>query len=132
MPVRASPGRPAVALRTQARNAVMVEKEVGFEFVQVGNFQPPASNAAQQGAQHRFIKTCWLGKNDVPEIDLSIDQCDAKHASTGGVVPIIFHNSRKGLFIDADTSDFDGLADVQIPIHYDCRAVVTDRKSTRL
>lgn len=104
----------------------MVEKEVGFEFIQVGDFQPPAGNAPQQRAQHRFVKTRWRRKDDVPEIDLSIGQSDTKNAGTGGIILIILHNSRQSLFVHPDSPDFDRLADVKIPIYYDCRAVVTD------
>ena len=126
IPVGARPGRPAVALRTQTRNAVVVEKEIGFEFVQIRNFKPPARNAPQQGAQHRFVKTRRRGKDNVPEIDPRICQGDAEHAGAGGIVLIIFHNSRQGLLVDPNTPDFDGLADVEIPIDDDCCAIVTD------
>lgn len=124
--IGANPGRPAVALRTRTRNAVVIKKELRFEFVQVRNFEPPASNAPQQGAQHGFSKTRWRGKDDVPEIDFCIGQYDAKHARPGGIILIIFHNSRQSLFVDADTPDFDGLADVKVAIHDDGCAVVAD------
>lgn len=34
---------------------MVIEKEIGFEVVEVGDFEPPAGNTAKQDAQHGFI-----------------------------------------------------------------------------
>ena len=54
LPIRANPSGPAAALPTEARDAVVIEKEIGFEFIEIRDFEPPAGNAAKQGAQNGF------------------------------------------------------------------------------
>ena len=44
------------------RDAVVIEKKIRFEFVQVGSFEPPASDRPQQGAQHGVFEPPAGGK----------------------------------------------------------------------
>jgi hypothetical protein len=47
------------------------------------NFEPTASNAPQQRAQHGFFLPCGRREDNVPQIDLTVTQGDAKHAAGG-------------------------------------------------
>lgn len=104
---------------------MVIEKEIGFEFVEVGDFETPAGNAAKQGAQDGIIQVRRRGKDNVPEIDLAILQGDAEYARVGAVILVIADHSRQGLFVDSNAPDFNGLANTQVPIQQDRRAVMT-------
>ena len=62
----------------------MIEKKIAFEFIQVGNFEPPAGNAPEWRANGMF-NARGRREDDVPQIGLLVVQCDAKHAA-GAVV----------------------------------------------
>jgi len=124
--IRSNPCGPAAALSTEARDAVVIEKEIGFEFIEIRDFEPPASNTVKQGAQHGFVKVRRRGEDDVPEIDLVFCQDDAEHPGVRVVIPVIADHPRHGLFVDSNPPDFNGLADIQIAVHQDRGAVMTD------
>ncbi len=126
LPIGANPSGPTAALSAEPSNTMVIEKEIGFEFIEVGDFEAPAGNAAKQGAQDGFFQFRRRGKDNVPEIDLAILQGDAEYARVGAVLPVIADYSGHSLFVDSNTPDFDGLTDAELPVDHDCGAVVTD------
>lgn len=105
--IRASSGGPAAALPAQARDAVVMEKKVGFEFIEVGKFEPPAGNAPDQ---HGMFHARGRREDDVPQIGLLVARCDAKHAAGAVVIQVRSHTASQRFLVGFD-ADFDGLAD---------------------
>ena len=81
------------------------------------NFEPPASNAPQQRAQHGFFLPCGRREDNVPQIDLTVAQGDAKHAAGGARILVASHNAREPFLVGSDAPDFDGLADAEVPVY---------------
>ena len=65
--IGAIPGGPTAALRAKPRDAVVTEEELGFEFVEIGHFKPPAGDATEQGTQNGFLRFRGCGKDDITE-----------------------------------------------------------------
>jgi hypothetical protein len=105
---------------------MVIEKEIGFEFIEISDFEAPASNAAKQSAQDRFIQVRGRGKDDVPEIGLAIFQRDAEDARVRALIFVIADYLRHSFLVDSNAPDFDGLANTQFPIDHERRAMVTD------
>lgn len=124
--MRRSPGGPSAAVPTQARDAVMIEKKAGFEFIQVGNLEPSASDAPQQGAQHGIFEPRGRREDNVPQIAFLVAQGHAKHAAGRAVILVTSHDARERLLAGPDAPDFDGLADAEVPVHHDRCTVLTD------
>ena len=64
------------------------------------NFEPPASNAPQQRAQHGFFLPCGRREDNVPQIDLTVAQGDAKHAAGGARILVASHNAREPFLVN--------------------------------
>ncbi len=105
---------------------MVIEKKIRFEFIQVGNFEPPAGHAPQQRAHHGIFKPRGRREDNVPQIDLIVVQCDAKHAAGGAVILVTSHNARERFLVGSDAPDFDGLADTDVAVDHDGCAVLTD------
>ena len=109
--MRASPSGPAAALPAQPRDAVVSEKKIGLEFVEVGNFQLSTRYASEQGAQHRFFKFRGGRKGDIPQINSLVGQDNPKQMSVG-LAPLAAHNASHSFLVGPDALDFDALADI--------------------
>ena len=89
---------------------MVIQKKIGFEFIEVGDFKAPAGNASKQCTQHGIIKVRGRGKDNVPEINVILCQRDSEHAGIRGVILVIADDSCHRFFVDTNAPDLNGLA----------------------